>query len=47
MRQIGTVPSETDALRVTDYLLARGIRTQIDSADGVWAIWAYDEDHIE
>jgi GlpG protein len=47
MRQIGTVETERHALRLADYLLTQGIRSQVDSeAGGGWSVWVRDEDQV-
>jgi GlpG protein len=46
MRQIGSVKTEGHAQRLVDFLLTRGIRSQVDRVDGDWAIWVYDEDRV-
>jgi GlpG protein len=46
MRQIGTLDSEQQAQRLTDILLTQKIRSQIDSSDGSWLVWVYDEDRV-
>lgn len=48
MRHIGTVPDEDAARIFHDYLLARGISSQIEpeSAGDEWSVWVIDEDHV-
>jgi GlpG protein len=48
MRQIGTIPSESDAVRFSDYLLAHGMKNAVEeSAAGGWFVWVEDDDHLE
>lgn len=47
MRQIGTIADEGQARRLADFLLASGIRNQIEPAQGQWAVWVYDEDRVQ
>lgn len=47
MRQIGTLPDEQLARRFQDYLLARGMKSMVESDDESWLVWIHDEDHVE
>lgn len=47
MRQIGTIVEERQARRLADVLLTCGIRSQVEKADGQWAVWVYDEDRVQ
>jgi len=47
MRSIGTIPEEKLAFRFEDYLLTRGIQSQIEQLDDGWIIWVHDEDKLE
>ena len=46
MRQIGTLPSETEARKFADYVLTQDIRTNIEADDSVWAVWVLEEDQV-
>lgn len=46
MRQIGAVKNEQQAQRLTDFLLTQGIRSQVESGEGGWSVWVYDEDRL-
>jgi GlpG protein len=47
MRQAGTLPSQQDAQRFSDYLLSIGISSRVEhTADDSWAIWIHDENQI-
>jgi GlpG protein len=46
MRQVGTLPAERDARRLADFLLTKGIRSQIEPVESGWALWAIDEDAL-
>jgi len=43
MRQAGTVPDETQARRLIDYLMSIGIRGKTDRSGDAWAIWVFDD----
>jgi GlpG protein len=47
LRQIGTVPKSLDPKGFADYLLSLGMKTRIDDHPEGWAVWIYDEDHVE
>jgi len=47
MRHIGDLPDEALARRLGDFLLAEGIKTAVEPEDGRWAVWVFDEDHVE
>lgn len=47
MRQIGTIPQETDAKRLADYLLTRNITTRLDSTKDGWAVWVHREERVD
>jgi len=47
MRRIGTVPDEQEAQTFRDYLLTLDIKVQLDRGDKGWAVWVYDEDHLD
>lgn len=45
---IGHLGNETDARTFTDFLLVKGINTQVESErDGTWVIWVHGEDDVE
>ena len=47
MRQAGTIPNETDARRLVDYLLTVGIEAQAEpTTSGGWGLWIVDEASI-
>ena len=46
MRQIGTIPDETDARRLADYLLTLGITSRVDRGTNGWAVWVHREDQV-
>ncbi len=46
MRQIGTLPSETEARKFADYVLTRDIRTNIEADDSAWVVWVLEEDQV-
>ncbi len=46
MRQIGTLPSETEARKFADYVLTQDIRTNVEPDDSVWAVWVLEEDLV-
>jgi len=47
MRQAGTLSDETSARRFADFLLTQGISAKVDPAGDNWAVWIYDEAHLE
>src|SRR5215471_13798195 len=48
VRSIGHLPNEAQARRFGDYLLARGIRNEVEAeADGTWLIWVLDDEQLE
>ncbi len=46
MRQIATLPSESDARTLADYLLTLDIATRIDGSAEGWELWVCDEDRV-
>jgi GlpG protein len=46
MRLLGTLPSETHARRLADYLLTLGIGTRVNPEGNAWEIWVRDDDHM-
>jgi GlpG protein len=48
MRMIGTIPSDTDAERFSDYLVTQQIGNMVEeSAAGDWAVWIEHDDQID
>lgn len=46
MRQIGTLPQRSDAIRIASYLVTQGIGAQAEESEGQWCIWVRDEDQL-
>ncbi len=47
MRQIGQLPDQMQANAFGDFLLAKGIRNELErEADGSWSIWIREEDQV-
>lgn len=46
MRQIGTLPSETEARTFADYMLTQSIRTNVEPDGDAWAVWVMEEDQV-
>ena len=48
MRSIGHLPNEAQAKLFGDYLLAQGIRNEVEhDADGSWIIWVRDDEQLD
>lgn len=50
MRQIGTIDSDAQAERFSDYLLTQGIGNMVEESAGAgsaWAVWVEDDDHLD
>ena len=47
MRQVGTIPNESDAHRFAAYLLTQGVTAHAEEDQQTWAIWVRDENHLE
>jgi GlpG protein len=48
MRPIGNLPSEKQARLFGDYLLAQGVRNEVEhDADGSWIVWVLDDDQTD
>ncbi len=48
MRLIGHLPDERLARRFADYLLVKQMASQVEAeADGRWAVWVHDDDHLD
>jgi GlpG protein len=47
MRSIGNLPNEQQARLFGDYLLAQGIRNEVETdTDSSWLVWVADDDHL-
>ena len=48
MRPIGNLPQEQQARLFGDYLLAHGVRNEVErDSDGSWIIWVLDDEQLE
>lgn len=48
MRLIGHLPDERLARRFADVLLVKSMASQVEpEADGRWAVWVHDDDHLD
>jgi GlpG protein len=49
MRQIGSIDSDQDAERFSDYLLTQGIGNMVEEGGpgGAWAVWVENDDHLD
>jgi GlpG protein len=49
MRQIGTIPTESEANRFGDYLLTLGIGNSVEESPSAneWAVWVDHDDHLD
>lgn len=47
MRQIGKLPTESEATRFDDYLTTLGIGSMVEPDDDQWLVWIYEEDHLD
>jgi GlpG protein len=47
MRQLGTLPSESDAHRLAAWLVTQRIDAHAEPDGDGWAIWVRDEDHLQ
>ena len=47
MRHIGNLPDETKARVFADFLIARGIKNEIEEDEGEWVVWAKDEERFQ
>jgi GlpG protein len=47
MRQIGTVPDESSARRLADYLLTLGITTRLNPGPEGWVVWIHREERLD
>src|SRR5436190_7010409 len=46
MRHIGTLPDEAQARLFGDFLVARGIRNEVEPEDGAWVVWIREDDQL-
>jgi GlpG protein len=46
MRQLGTLPNQSDAERLAAWLVTQRIDAHAEAAGDAWAIWVRDEDHL-
>lgn len=47
MRHIGNLPNENQAQKFVDFALTQDIRVNVEADNGEWAVWVYDEDHVD
>lgn len=47
MRQIGDLPQNLDPKVFEDHLLSLGVKSRFDRRPEGWAVWIYDEDHVD
>jgi GlpG protein len=47
MRQIGTLADENAARTFEDFLLTRGVKSNVEEAGDGWIVWILDEDDVE
>ena len=48
MRQIGNLPNEAQARLLSDFLVAQGVRNQVEAdRDASWMVWVADEAQLE
>jgi GlpG protein len=48
MRLIGHLPNEESARRFADFLLVESVESQVEpDANGQWAIWIHDDEHLD
>jgi len=46
MRQLGTLPNQSDAERLAAWLVTQRIDSHAEPSGDAWAIWVRDEDHL-
>ena len=46
MRQLGTLPNQTDAERLAAWLVTQRIDAHAEATGDEWAVWVRDEDHL-
>ncbi len=47
MRQIGELPPNLDPKVLEDHLLSLGMKSRLDKGPDGWAVWIYNEDHVD
>jgi GlpG protein len=47
LRQIGDLPQNLDRKVFEDHLLGLGIKSRFDRGPDGWAVWIYNEDHVD
>ena len=47
MRQLGKLPTESDAQRLAAWLVTQRIEAHAEPDEGGWAVWVRDEDHLD
>lgn len=47
MRQLGTLPTESDARRLSAWLVTERIDAHAEEEGAAWAVWVRDEDHLD
>ena len=49
MRMIGNIPSDTDAERLSDYLVTLGVENMVEenAAGDAWLVWVEHDDHLD
>jgi GlpG protein len=47
MRQLGKLPTESDARRLAAWLVTQRIDAHSEEEGSVWAVWVRDEDHLD
>ena len=47
MRQIGTLADENAARTFEDFLLTRGVKSNVEEAGDGWVVWILDEDDVD
>lgn len=47
MRQAGTLDSQAQAQRLSDYLLTQKIASRVEPENGRWAVWILDENQLD
>jgi GlpG protein len=46
MRQVGTLPQESEAKLFADYLVTLGITSRLEQKPEGWAVWVHDEEKV-
>ena len=47
MRHIGNLPNDSQARRLSDYLLTFDIKTKVEPEGREWALWVFEEDQVD